>query len=112
MTDNGKNTPHLTELATQLQGWVDNRIVSQEDISVWYRFLVYLVNLAEADGWEYTGHSLSLGVPTCRLVVRSELAGVPHVAFSSGRTPTGCMKSFLRKMEGGFLDWSKDKYRS
>ena len=111
MSGNGKNNPHIKHFEEQLGQWTDEPIVSQEDISVWYRFIEYLVNLSEADGWVYTGHSLTVGTPMSRLVVRAEIDGIHHVVFTSGRTTTGCMRAFLRKMHEGWLEWSVDKYR-
>lgn len=112
MQARGRSTPHLEHFEEQLQQWTDERIVSRGDISVWYMFNEYLVNLSEEDGWEYTGHSLTKGLPMSRLVVRGRIDGIHHVVFSSGRTPTGCMRAFLRKMKEGWLEWQVDRYRS
>lgn len=112
MSESVRNGSHMEDFRTQLGQWTDERIVSKEDISVWYMFIVYLVNLAEEDGWVYDGHSFSSGVPMGRLVVRGTLDGIPHVVFSSGRTTTASMRAFLRKMQEGWLEWQVDKFRT
>lgn len=105
------NSPFLEHFEQALEQWQDERVLSREDIRVWFRFHMYLVNLSEADGWTYDGHSLRMGEPMCLLVVRATFDGVAHVAFSSGRTPTGSMRAFLRKMEEGWLEWQVDRFR-
>ena len=111
MTKHDRNSPHLEQLEAQLEEWVDGRIVSRDMVSVWYRFHEYLVNLAEADGWQYDGHSLKVALPMSTLVVRGTVDGVAHVVFSSGKTTTDCMRAFLRKLEEGWLEWQKDRFR-
>jgi len=112
MTESGKNPRHLEEVSKVLKAWTDHRLISSADIDTWYRFVVYLVNLAEDDGWVYDGHSFTVKVPMSTLVVRGTIDGIPHVVFSSGRTTTHCMRAFLRKMDEGWLEWQVDRYRS
>lgn len=107
-----KDSPHIEAFKTALEGWTDERFVSREDLFALARFSLYLVNLAESDGWTYDGHSFSVGAPMSRLVVRGTVDGVPHVVFSSGRTTLACVRAFLRKMDEGWLEWSVDRFRS
>lgn len=107
-----KDTPHVAEFDKALEAWTDHRFISRENIRDLARFNMYLVNLAEDDGWTYVGHSLSVETPMGRLVVRGTLDGVPHVVFTSGRTPMEMVRTFLRKMDEGWLEWSVDKYRT
>lgn len=111
MSESVKNSPHMRDVGELLKGWTDNRIISAADIQTWYRFIEYLVNLAEADGWVYDGHSFTVRLPMSMLVVRGTIDGIPHVVFSSGRTTTHCMRAFLRKMDEGWLEWQVDRYR-
>ena len=105
------DNPQVVEFRKALETWTDERMVSSEDIWNLAMFNVYLVNLAEADGWVYDGHSLKYDQTSSTLVVRGTIDGIPHVVFSSGRTPIGCVRAFLRKMGEGWLEWQKDKFR-
>lgn len=111
MPEKDKKPSYLERLEESLSVWTDERLVSREDIRVWYLFLEYIVNLAEGDGWTYDGHSFSTGLPMSLLVVRGTIDGVPCVVFSSGRTATACIRAFFRKMEEGWLEWQKDRFR-
>lgn len=106
-----KDGQHLVEFRKSLEGWTDERMVSRQAIDDMTMFIVYLVNLAETDGWVYDGHSLRIALPTSTLTVRGTVDGVPCVVFSSGRTTTGCIRAFLRKMDEGWLEWRKDRFR-
>lgn len=93
-----------------LSSWTDERFVSRDDVWALAVFGTYLVNLADGDGWQYRGHSFRVKDPMCTLVVRAYIDDIPHVVFSSGRTYTACIRAFLRKLEGGYLDWVVDRY--
>lgn len=73
-------------------------------------FIMHLVNLAEAQGWVYRGHSWKESEYLGCLVVKAIVNGVPSVVFTNARTPVNSMRIFLRKLEGDFLEWVKDKY--
>jgi hypothetical protein len=102
---------HLERFDEALQVWTDERFVSRAEIRALAMFSKYLVNLAEDDGWEYCGQSFKRGVPMCTLVVKAYMDEVPVVVFTSARTHTGCVVTFLRKLEQGLLEWREDKYR-
>lgn len=106
-----KDGEYVAEFRKSLEGWTDERMITRQELEDVTMLFGYLVNLAESDGWVYTGHSLSMGSPMSRLVVRGEIDGIPHVVFSSGRTPTGCVRAFFRKMDEGWLEWQKDRFR-
>lgn len=106
------DTEYVKAFRKSLEGWTDHRFVTAEQIEDLAMFHLYLVNLAEADGWAYHGHSVTEGTPMCRLVVRGAVDGTPSVVFTSGRTTMGCVRTFLRKMKEGWLEWSVDKYRT
>lgn len=110
--DTPMDNPYLENLGKALEQWTDNRVLSHEDLRAMVLFDVYMLNLAEADGWSYDGHSITIALPMSRLVVRGTLDGIPHVVFSSGRTTTACKRAFLRKMEEGWLEWQVDRYRT
>lgn len=105
------NNGHVEEFRKSLEGWTDERFATRGELEDLAMFNMYLVNLAEADGWAYDGHSMKLGAPMSTLVVRGTIDGVAHVVFSSGRTTTGCVRAFLRKLREGWLEWQVDKFR-
>lgn len=106
-----RNGQHLQNFETALSQWTDERFISRTQIRALSMFSEYLVNLAAADGWDYYGHSYKVGQPMGCLTVKADIDGIPHVVFTSGRTYTGCVVAFLRKLEEGWLEWQKDRYR-
>ena len=106
------DSPHLDEFDASLEGWTDERFISRQDLRAVAMFAVYLVNLLGTEGATYDGHSLTIKTPMCLLVVRGTIDGVPHIVFTSGRTPTACTRIFMRKLEEGLLEWRPDKFRS
>lgn len=106
-----KDSRYIAEFDKALEVWTDERFLSRQALRDLAMFNLYLVNLAEEDGWVYDGHSLKVGAIMSTLVVKATIEGVPHVVFSTGRTTTGCVRAFLRKMEEGWLDWVADRYR-
>ncbi len=102
---------HLDGFEEALKDWVDHRFVSREQVRALAMFFLYLVNLAELDGWCYDGHSLKMGLPMCTLTVKGTMDAAPVVVFTSARTPTGCVVIFIRKLENDLLEWRPDKYR-
>lgn len=106
------NSKRVEEFAKVLEDWKDTRFMAKDEVLSAYKFLVLQVNLAEQDDWQYDGHSLKISLPMSVLTVKATIEGVPYVVFSSGRTTMECIRSFLRKQEGGFLDWRKDRFRS
>lgn len=106
-----KDSKYLEEFYVAVEGWTDERFVTRQEIRDLAVFSLYLVNLAEQDGWKYDGHSLKMGTPMSVLVVRATIDGVAHVVFSSGRTTTGCIRAFLRKLDEGWLEWQVDRFR-
>lgn len=103
---------YVEEFKKALEVWTDERFVSRQAIEDLAMFSLYLVNLAEADGWQYYGHSFKVGTPMSTLVVKATIDGIPYIVFSSGRTTAGCVRAFLRKMRDGYLEWQVDKFRS
>lgn len=106
------DSQHVERFGEALEEWTDQRFVTREQIHDLAMFTVYLVNLAEGAGWTYDGHSLSLGNPTSRLVVRGTVKGVPSVVFTSGRTTMECIHVFMRKMKADLMEWTPDKFRA
>lgn len=105
-------SPHLEEFEQALARWTDERFVSREQVRALSMFSVYLVNLAEREGWEYDGHSFKVASPMSVLTVKATIDGVPQVVFTSGRTHTACVQHFIKKLEQGWLEWRADRYRS
>lgn len=103
--------PALEQFTEALEVWTDERFMRKEDLQTVSIFAVYLVNLLEAAGATYDGHSLTVKSPMCLLVVRGKLDEIPHVVFTSGRTPIACMRIFLRKLEEDLLEWQPDRFR-
>ncbi len=102
---------YLDAFKTSLEAWTDERFVSRANIQNLAMFSEYLVNLAGQDGWQYDGHSFKVGVPMCCLTVKATIDDIPQVVFTSGRTYISCVTSFLHKLEQGWLEWRKDRYR-
>lgn len=106
-----KDNGHIGEFRKSLADWTDQRFITRDQIEALARFNMYLVNLAEDDGWLYHGHSLKMGAPMCCLVVKAWMDETPMVVFTSARTPTGCVVAFLRKLDNNLLEWVEDRYR-
>lgn len=106
-----KDNGHVVEFRKSLADWTDERMITRQQLDDLAMFFLYLVNLADEDGWVYDGHSMKMAATVCCLTVRSTIDGIPHVVFSSGRTPTACVRAFLRKMDEGWLEWVVDKFR-
>lgn len=105
-----KDTEAVKRFDEALELWTDSRFVSAEEIRTLTMFIVYLVNLAEDEGWQYRGHSWKESEYLGCLVVKATVDGVPSVVFTNAKTPIAGMRIFLRKMEGDFLEWVPDKY--
>jgi hypothetical protein len=106
-----RDSEHVKAFDEALKVWVDSRFVTAEQIRDLAMFSLYLVNLAEADGWEYSGHSYRTGSPMGTLVVKAYRDDIPLVVFTSGRTYISCVRMFLRKLDAGLLEWRDDQYR-
>ncbi len=105
-----RDTEHVKQFKAALQGWTDARFVSAADIETMTMFLLYLVNLADHDGWVYRGHSWKESPYLGCLVVKATVEEVPSVVFTNGKTATACMRIFLRKLEFDMLEWVPDKF--
>lgn len=105
-----KELKYLEQFDEALKGWTDQRFVSADDIRTLAMFHMYLVNLADDDGWVYRGHSWKESEYLGCLVVKAIVDGVPSVVFTNAKTATASMHIFLRKLEGKFLEWVPDKY--
>ena len=105
-----RETPHVAEFNKALEAWTDHRFITAEEIRILTMFTMYLVNLAEDDGWQYRGHSWKESNYMGCLVVKGVVEEVPSVVFTSTRTLIGGMRIFLRKMEAELLEWIPDKY--
>lgn len=103
---------YLRRFRIALEDWTDERMITREQIHTLAMFNMYLVNLADADGWQYDGHSYKRSPYLDCLVVKATVDGIPSVVFTSAKTHMGCVKIFLRKLKDGALTWQKDKYRS
>ena len=104
------NTEHIKVFEQSLTDWTDSRFLSRDQLRTVAMFTLYLVNLAEHDGWELRGYSWKESSRLGCLVVKAVVDGVPSVVFTNAATSVASMRIFLRKMEGGFLEWVPDKY--
>ncbi len=103
---------HLEGFEEALQTWKDQRFLTREQLRCVAMFHVYLVNLSEAQGWVYDGHSFKRGTPMGCLTVRATIDSVPYVVFTSARTSLGSVVTFIRKLEAELLEWVPDRFRS
>lgn len=101
----------VEEFDKSLEAWTDSRMVSRDQVRAMTMFLLYLVNLADEDGWTYDGHSWKESSYLGCLVVKATCDGVPSVVFTNAATATAAMAIFLRKMEAKVLEWVPDRYR-
>lgn len=104
------NTEHVKVFEQSLESWTDSRFITKDELRTVAMFTMYLVNLAEGDGWSLRGYSWKESEYLGCLVVKATIDDLPRVAFTSAKTPVNGMRVFLRKMEGGFLEWVHDKY--
>lgn len=100
----------VEEFKRSLRDWTDQRFATREDLFCMAMFHLYIVNLLEAYGWSYRGHSYRYRLPLGNLVVKATINGVPMVVFTTGATTISCIRIFFRKMEEDRLMWVKDKY--
>lgn len=107
-----RNTEHIKVFEQSLLDWTDSRFLTREQLRVVAMFTMYLVNLADQDGWVLDGYSWKESEYLGCLVVRATVDGIPSVVFTSAQTPISGMKVFLRKMEAGVLEWVPDKFRT
>lgn len=105
------NSQHVEAFEKALLDWTDSRFLSRDQLRTVAMFTMYLVNLAEADGWDYCGYSWKESPSMGCLVVKARIEGVPYVVFTSARTTINGMRIFLRKMEEDLLEWVEDRYR-
>lgn len=105
-----RDSQTVKEFDQALEGWTDGRMVSAAEIRTLTMFSVYLVNLADHDDWVYLGHSWRERSGLGCLVVKGVVDGVQSVVFTSAKTSLNGMRIFLRKLEGGFLEWVPDKF--
>lgn len=105
-----RNTEHVKQFEEELKAWTDGRFISADDIRTLAMFILYIVNLGDAQGWEYRGHSWKESEYLGCLVVKAVVDGVPSVVFTNAKTATASMRIFLRKLEGEFLEWVPDKF--
>lgn len=106
-----RNSEHVEVFEQSLAKWTDGRFLTRDELRTMAMFIKYLVNLSEADGWQYCGHSWKESKNMGCLVVKARIKGVPYVVFTSARTTINGMRIFLRKLEGDLLEWVPDKYR-
>lgn len=104
------DSEYVEEFENSLAKWTDSRFISKEEVHTLAMFTMYLVNLADADNWLLRGWSWKRGDFLGCLVVKAVVAEVPSVVFTNASTPVEGMRIFLRKMEGGFLEWVRDRY--
>lgn len=84
--------------------------LTKEDVKIWWRWNVHLVNVLEAAGYYYRGESWKYQGWATLLVLKVVLDGVPLVAFYTERTPTACMRVALKNLDAGTVGWTNDKF--
>lgn len=107
-----RDSEHMKDFEAALERWDDCRFVTKEQVRTLALFVLYVVNLAGADGWQYDGHSWKESEYLGCLVVKGTVEGIPSVVFTNAATLTASMKVFLRKLDAGVLEWVPDKFRT
>lgn len=105
------DSEYLKQFDQAVEGWTDERFLSRKELDALGRFFQYIVDLAEDDGWRYDGHSMKVGSPMCVLVVKATMGDAPVVVFTSARSATGCVVTFMRKFDAELLEWRDDQFR-
>lgn len=105
------NSAHVKAFHKSLEGWVDQRFISREELETVAMFTMYLVNLLERRGHVYYGYSWKESPRMGCLVVKIDHEGTPQVAFTNARTCTASMRIFLRRLQEDVVDWRPDRYR-
>lgn len=105
-------SPFLVSWRECVQAWSDERFLTKEELDALFLFATHIVNLGDAAGWEYAGHSYKRATPLGVLTVRAVLDESCVVAFISGRTFLNCVKILLRRIREDTMEWRVDKYRS
>jgi len=82
----------------------------REHVRIWWRWHDMLVNLLQASGVFYRGESIKNQGWATLLVVKGAVDGTPVVAFVTERTPTDCMRVFLRQVDERRVEWKEDKF--
>ena len=107
-----RNTEHVQEFERAIADWTDSRFISRDYLRTVAMFTMYLVNSADHAGWKYDGHSWKESEYLGCLVVKATVDGTPQVVFTNAKTAIGGMRIFLRKLEGDFLEWIPDRFRT
>lgn len=105
-----RNAEHIKVFEQSLEDWTDSRFLTKDQLRTVAMFTMYLVNLADHDGWTLRGYSWKESEFMGCLVVKATVDEIPKVVFTNARTPVNGMRIFLRKMEGDFLEWVPDRY--
>ncbi len=106
-----RENQYLKQFLDGLGVWTDERFISRKQLRALAMFSMYLVNLAESDGWELYGHSYTQKGRMGCLVVKADKGGIPQVVFTNDTTFPGCVVTFIRRLEAGELEWRNDRYR-
>lgn len=91
-------------------GWTDHRLLSLDEAAAMVWYFVYGQNVFSQFGRDWTGCSFRQDETSCLLVSRSTIDGRRQVAFTTGRTPTDCVRVFCRRFRAGEVEWYDDKY--
>lgn len=84
--------------------------LQREQVRIWARWELHLVNQLEQRGFYYRGESVKDQGWSTLLVVKVAHEGTPLVVFVTERTPTDCRRAFLRMMDEGRLEFREDKF--
>jgi len=103
--------PKLIEyLRTISTDYVDQRVVTEQELRALVWFLNYGQNVFSQVGRDWRGCTFRQSESTCLLVVKSALGPIPQVAFVTGRTPIDCVVIFCKKWHGDTVSWVPDQY--
>lgn len=84
--------------------------LSREDVRTWFLFHEYSVNLLADEGLVIRGTSFKDRGWSHLLVVKVAREGIPLVGFFTERSPTTCMRAFLKMLRDGRVEWREDKF--
>ena len=102
---------YMQDIESVLETWNDHRLFQKDELAALALYLVWAENAFSQLGGSWDGCTIRQRDTQCLLVTKATFAGIPYVAFCSDRTPTRCIRSFVKQLSDGRTKWSRDKYR-
>ena len=102
---------YMEDIENILEPWTDYRLFHKDELAALALYLIYGENVLSQLGGSWDGCTIRQRDTQCLLVTKATFDGLPYVAFCSDRTPSRCVRSFVKQLSAGTVKWSRDKYR-